>query len=89
MFDYFNTESLPYAKNILNAPLDSNTGVPGKYIIDLNGMLVIIIPTVCTESSAYVEKPPPCNCKRRLVMLACETLKRSNDTLPKPCQDFE
>ena len=46
MFNYFNTESLPYAKNILNAPLDSNIGVPGKYIIDLNGMLVIIISTL-------------------------------------------
>ena len=28
---------LPYASDILNAPINSNVGVPGKYVIDMNG----------------------------------------------------
>ena len=27
----------PYASNVLNAPINSNVGVPGKYVIDMNG----------------------------------------------------
>ena len=27
---------LPYADDVDNAPNDSNSGVPGKYIVDLN-----------------------------------------------------
>ena len=28
---------LPYTSDILNAPMNSNVGVPGKYVIDMNG----------------------------------------------------
>ena len=29
--------SLPYASDIANAASNTNTGVPGKYVVDMNG----------------------------------------------------
>ena len=29
---------LPYSSNITNAATESNTGVPGEYVVDMNGM---------------------------------------------------
>ena len=31
---------LPYASDIANAPSNTNTGVPGKYVVDMNGKYV-------------------------------------------------
>ena len=31
------TISLPYASDIANATSNTNTGVPGKYVVDMNG----------------------------------------------------
>ena len=35
----------PYASDKLNAPTNSNVGVPGKYVIDMNGKGYIAIIT--------------------------------------------
>ena len=31
------TVSLPWASDIANAASNTNTGVPGKYVVDMNG----------------------------------------------------
>ena len=31
----------PYASNIPNAASNTNTGVPGKYVVDMNGKYVV------------------------------------------------
>ena len=34
------TINLPYASDIANAASNTNTGVPGKYVVDMNGKYV-------------------------------------------------
>ena len=55
----------PYASDILNAPINSNVGVPGKYVIDMNGKghafcndnntkWPLILCLCCRESSSFM-----------------------------------
>ena len=47
--------NLPYASDIANAASNTNTGVPGKYVVDMNGKysMLFLITVQCKYFEGY------------------------------------
>ena len=88
----------PYASDIPNAANNTNIGVPGKYVVDLNGKYVIVLiatrKTILWLENAnydcfYFTENFPCYCKKRILAMACQIRKQISEDLPALCQEFQ
>ena len=92
IIDKSKIKSLPYASDIANAASNTNTGVPGKYVVDMNGKYADywgqFVSMYVFHSLKENPPPPPCNCKRRITAMACHVIKERSGEVPGPCQEF-
>ena len=44
---------------------------------------------IITETITIPKSPPPCNCKKRVLAMACHAIKQRSGDLPALCQEFQ
>ena len=44
---------------------------------------------IITQIITIPKGPPPCNCKKRVLAMACHAIKQRSRDLPALCQEFQ
>ena len=55
MWDGSKTINFPYASDIVNAANNTNTGVSGKYVVDMNGKILQAVLNANSDSITHIE----------------------------------